>query len=132
MGPYDLLLAVLGSVFVALTLGMVWYSPSAFGEPWLELTGKRTENWRAELRPLLWSVGALALASLALAVLVELSGAHTVGQGALLGTAAGVLAAGATLSDYLFCGYPLRLCAIQSGFRALFFVLVGIVLAARS
>jgi hypothetical protein len=132
VGAYDLLLAVLSGAFVALTLGFVWYSPSAFGEPWLELTGKRTENWRAELRPLSWSVGALVVASLALAVLVELSGAHTVGQGALVGGVAGLLAGAATLSDYLFCGFPLRLCAVQAGFRALFFVLVGIVLAARA
>jgi hypothetical protein len=129
---YQLLLAAVGGAFVALTLGFVWYSPSAFGEPWLELTGKSTEKWREELRPLLWSLGALVLASFALALLVELTGAHTVGQGALVGGVAGALAAGATLSDYLFCGFPLRLCAIQSGFRAVFFVLVGIVLAARS
>jgi hypothetical protein len=129
---YQLLLAVVGGAFVALTLGFVWYSPSAFGEPWLELTGKRAEDWRRELRPLLWSVGALVLASVALGLLVELTGAHTVGQGALVGGVAGVLAAAATLSDYLFCGFPLRLCAVQAAFRAIFFVLVGIVLAARS
>jgi hypothetical protein len=129
---YDYVLAVVGGAFVALALGFVWYSPSAFGETWLEILGKRHEDLRGALRPVLRSVGALVLSSIALAVLVELAGARSVGAGALVGGAAGVLAAATTLSDYLFCGWPLRLCAIQAGFRLLYLVLMGIVLAART
>lgn|GEM_PF-4347263 len=48
-----------------------------------------------------------------------------------MGGIAGALVAAAMLSDYLLCGWPLRLFAIQATFRALYFALVGAALAAR-
>jgi hypothetical protein len=125
-------IAVVGGVFVALMLGFVWYSPSAFGETWLEAVGRRPEDLRAALRPMLGSVGALALSSAALAGAIELADVRGVEAGALAGAIAGVLVAGAMLSDYLFCGWPLRVCAIQAGYRAIYLVLMGVALAART
>ena len=127
----DYLVAVVAGIFVAFALAFVWYSPSAFGETWLEAFGKRHEDLRSSVRPMLWSVAPLVLSALALAVVIELAGVNSVGGGALVGGAAGVVAAGAMLSDYLFCGWPLRVFAIQAGYRLLYLVLMGIVLAAR-
>jgi hypothetical protein len=127
----DYALAALAGVFLSLMLGFVWYSPAAFGDVWLEALGRRPEDLRGALGPMLWSVAALVASGLALALVVDLTGARSVGAGALVGGAAGAVAAGAMLSDYLFCGWPLRLLAVQAGYRVLFLVLMGIVLAAR-
>lgn len=123
--------AALAGLFIGLVLAFAWYSPSAFGDAWLEDTGRRPQDLRAALPALASGTGALVASGAALAVLVELAGARSVGAGAAVGGAAGAVVAGAMLSDYLSCGWSLRLCAVQAGYRVLFLVLLGVVLGAR-
>jgi hypothetical protein len=123
--------AVLASVFVAVSLGFVWYAPFGLGDAFLEALGGEDGARAPSARPIAGGVGALALAGVALAVLIDLVGARTVGAGARLGGAAAALVAAVMLSDYLMCGRSLRLYAIQASYRALFLVLMGIAFAAR-
>jgi Protein of unknown function (DUF1761) len=126
------LLQIAGATLVAFVLGIVWYAPFGLGEHWLEAVGKRPEDLRGSLRPMAASLLALVVSATALGAVLRVAGVASVGGGAFLGGLAGVLVAAAMLSDYLFCGWPLGLFAIQASYRVAYLVLMGAVLAVWS
>jgi hypothetical protein len=127
----DTAITLLGALVVALTLGFVWYSPFGLGDSWLEAVGKTREELGSPGRMVGGSLAALAASALALDLLMRAADVHTIPGGAWFGLGAGAIAAAVMLSDYLFCGWPLRLFAIQAVYRVLFLLLMGVVLGAR-
>jgi hypothetical protein len=124
-------ITLLGALVVAFTLGFVWYSPFGLGESWLEALGKTREELGGPGRMLGGSLAGLVASAFALDLLMRAAGVHTIPGGAWFGFGCGAVAAGVMLSDYFFCGWPLRLFAIQAGYRVAYLVLMGVVLGAR-
>jgi hypothetical protein len=124
-------ITILGAVVVALTLGFVWYSPFGLGGSWLDALGKTSAELGSPGRAFGGAAAALVASAVALDVLMRAVGVKTIPGGAWFGLGTGVIASGAMLSDYLFCGWSLRLFAIQATFRVAYLVLMGMVLGAR-
>jgi undecaprenyl pyrophosphate phosphatase UppP len=127
----DTAITFLGALVVAFTLGFVWYAPFGLGASWLEALGKSREELGSPGRVLGGTVAALVASAFALDLLMRATGVRTIPGGAWLGLGAGGVAAALMLSDYLSCGWPLRLFAIQAGYRVAYLVLMGVVLGAR-
>jgi hypothetical protein len=124
-------IVIIGAAALAFALGFVWYSPFGLGDAWLEALGKRREELPSPGRAVAGGIVALVASAVALDVVLRVAGVRTIGAGAWMGLAAGVLVAAAMLSDYLFCGFSLRLFAIQAAYRVTYLVLMGVVLSAR-
>ncbi len=127
----DTAITILGAVLVALTLGFVWYSPFGLGGAWLDALGKTREELGSPGRALGGAVAGLVACAVARDLLMRMAGVSTIDGGAWFGFGAGLIAAAAMLSDYLFCGWSLRLFAIQAAYRVAYLVLMGVVLGAR-
>lgn len=130
MVAIDWLAVVVGTVGYQV-LGAVWYGP-AFGARWLaamgvddpdELAGDPTRGY------LLTTLGAL-VATLAVAVLVDWTGASTWPAGLALGGLAGVGFVAATgLQAVAFEGRPWPIFLLNAGYNALALAGVGVLLA---
>jgi hypothetical protein len=128
----DTAITLLGAVAVAFTLGFVWYAPFGLGEAWLDALGKTREELGSPGRVFGGALAALVASAVALDVLMRAAGVHTIPGGAWFGLGAGLVVAAAMLSDYLFCGWSLRLFAIQAAYRVMYLVLMGVVFGART
>lgn len=125
----DFVLSIGAALAVALVLGIVWYSPFGFGDAFLEARERQLEARGDSTGPMLGSLVALVVSAVALGVVLRVAGVTTAGAGAWFGLLTGVLVGASMLSDYLFSGWPLPLLAIQVGFRVVYLVLMGVVLA---
>jgi hypothetical protein len=121
-------LSVFSAAAVAFVLGVVWYAPFGFGDAFLAAARKKREDLGGAALAMGASFAALVGSAAALHVVLRVAGVETVGGGAAVGTLFGVLIAAAMLSDYLFCGWPLGLFAIQAGYRVAYLALMGLVL----
>jgi hypothetical protein len=121
-------LSVFSAAAVAFVLGVVWYAPFGFGDAFLAAAQKKREDLGGAAVAMGTSFAALVASAAALHVLLRMAGIDTVSGGAWVGTTMGVLVAAAMLSDYLFCGWPLTLFAIQAGYRVCYLALMGLVL----
>jgi hypothetical protein len=121
-------LLVFSAAGVAFVLGVVWYAPFGFGDVFLEAAGRRREDLGGAGLALGASFAALVASAAALGIVLRLAGIASVAGGAWVGALAGVLISMAMLSDYLFCGWPLGLFAIQAGYRICYLALMGAVL----
>jgi Protein of unknown function (DUF1761) len=124
-------ITVLGALVVAFTLAFVWYSPFGLGGTWLEALGKTSADLGNPARTFGGAAAALVASAVALDVLMRAVGVKTIPGGAWFGLGTGVIVSGAMLSDYLSCGWSLRVFAIQAAYRVAYLVLMGMVLGAR-
>lgn len=124
-------LAVVVAAAAGIALGFLWYSPVAFGKPWMRLVGKRQEDLgNPGPAYALTTLGSL-LAAVATAVVLEGFGARTfvsgLGIGALLGV--GVVAP-VLATDHVFSGRPIALYLLNVTYHVLSFILMGAILGA--
>lgn len=122
-------LSAVSAAAVAFVLGIIWYAPLGFGDTWVEASRRRAAA-RGGAPALGASFAALVASAVALGAVLRATGVDSVAAGAWVGVLAGLLAALAMLSDYLFNGWPLELFAIQAGYRVAYLVLMGVVLGA--
>jgi hypothetical protein len=123
-------LAILVATIAGFMLGGLWYGP-LFGKAWLRAIGKREEDLGSAAIPLTLSFFTAFVTALLMALLINaIGGIKTVVDGALLGLYVGVgFIAAAMASDYAFCRWPKRLFLIQAGYRVIYSIIMGAILA---
>lgn len=115
-----------------LALGFFWYSPGAFGKPWLKLIGLSPKKM-APGSPLIYLfplLTALVTATVLLEILLAFNISHTL-EGAVVGALIGVgfvLTVGA-VQDF-FENRPLSLYLINYGYHFIGLMLMGAILGA--
>ena len=127
-------LAVAVAVVLNMVAGAFWYSPVLFAKPWTRLTGitnetvaqRRSETYRG------YAIAAVAsiVIVMALAILVQLTGATTALDGLVLGLLGGVgFAATSQAASYAFEFRPLPLYLINVGYSVIANGAIGVLLA---
>lgn len=123
--------AIVAAVAAAYALGALWYAPPVLGRAWLTALGKRPEELGNPVRALTIQLLLTLVTATVLALLVVRFGAITWAEGAAIGLVAGVgLVATSLASDYLFCGWGLKLFSIQVAYKLVSLTLMGAILGA--
>ena len=123
--------AILAAVLAAYALGAIWYAPPVLGNAWLRVLGKRKEELGSPVRAMAIQFLLTLVTATVLALLIVRFGAITWAEGAVIGLIAGVgLVATGLASDYLFCGWSLRLYAIQVAYKLVSLAVMGAILGA--
>ena len=123
--------AILAAVLAAYALGAGWYAPPVLGNAWLRALGKRQEELGSPVRAMAIQSLLTLVTATVLALLIVRFGAITWAEGAVIGLIAGVgLVATGVASDYLFCGWSLRLYSIQTAYKLISLVMMGAILGA--
>lgn len=123
--------AVLVATVVGFCFGFLWYSPLMFGHAWLAAIGKSKEQLGKPAKALVPSFVATAVTAVVLSLFISWIGVVSMTEGLLVGLYAGVgLVATSLFSDYLFCGWGMKLFLIQAGYRVSTLALMGAVLGA--
>jgi Protein of unknown function (DUF1761) len=121
--------AILSATLIAFLLGWIWYAPGVFGNSWLTATGKRRETSRLPPRLAAIQFALTLLTAVCLALLIVRFGAITWAEGATIGLVVGIgFVATSMASDYLFCGWSIRLYGIQIAYKLASFALMGAIL----
>ena len=123
-------LAVLVSGALTFIIGGLWYSPVLFGQAWQRLTGL---DDRALKQHVARAFGGAALCALVAATNLAffLGPTATVTFGAAAGAAAGLGWVGTGLATtFLFERRPVALIAIDAGYHAVSYTLMGVILGA--
>ena len=119
-------LALAVAAGASFALGALWYSPVAFGKAWMEAIGLDQQQLQNPAGPMAASAISCLLTALVMGALIDALAINTLTSGLALGAILGVgLVASAMLSDYLFCGWSIKLWAIQAGYRAGYCLLIG-------
>ena len=110
-------------------LGGLWYGP-LFGKLWLRELGRRPSELGSHGLAFAVSLLALLLGAVVLALLAAGLGLETPLAGAGLGLLVGAgLVATAKASDFAYCRFGVRLWAVQAGYRVVWCMLAGALLA---
>jgi hypothetical protein len=123
--------AILVATVAGFMLGGLWYGP-IFGKSWLRAIGKKEEDLTNPAPAFAISFFTAFVTALLMALLIGALGmVETALDGALLCLYIGVgFIAAAMASDYAFCRWPQELFFIQAGYRVVYSVIVGAILAA--
>ena len=122
-------LAIVVAAIVSFVLGWLWYGP-LFGKAWLAELGKSEDELGGGMSAFVISAVLMLISSFVMAVLVACLGIKTWFDGAVLGLAVGIgFIATSYFSDSSFSGKSHKLTAIESGYRVLYTLLIGIILA---
>ncbi|MFH2040906.1 MAG: DUF1761 domain-containing protein [Acidobacteriota bacterium] len=123
-------LAVVVSTFVSMALGFVWYTPILFGNLWMKLVGLKAEDIEAKdsTKGMIISLFGAFISSVALAVIIG-----WIGYGLVNGLLAGAGFSFAFIVTTFFSqdAYekrPLALTLINSGYRFIYFLIIGAIL----
>ncbi len=116
------------STALAFVLGGLWYGP-VLGKAWMNALGITEDDIEPSATPFIISFFTAFLTAVVLAWLIQALGITTWSEGLVLGGVTGVgFIATAMASDSAFCGWGVKLFAIQSGYRVLYSVLMGAIL----
>ncbi|MBI2170797.1 MAG: DUF1761 domain-containing protein [Chloroflexi bacterium] len=122
-------LAVVAAVVLNMTAGALWYSPVLWAKPWMALTGHTDMSMgggSAAIRGYAISILASLIIALALAIVIQLARANTIGEGLLLGLLAGVGFVLTThAANYAFEQKPLKLYLTNAGYPVISFLSIG-------
>ena len=123
--------AVLVATVVGYAIGAVWYAPRAFGNRWMAALGKSREQLGDPVKPMVAQFFLTLVIAVALALVVVRFGAVTWIEGAAIGfvLSAGLVAT-SLLSDWMFCGFNMKLYWIQTGYKLVCFTAMGAILGA--
>lgn len=123
-------LAVSLAAFSAFLIGGVWYSPILFGKAWMDANGFTEADLEGKVGLIFGGAFALEFViatNLAFFLGADPGVAWGAGAGALAGVGWVVCAIGVT---YLFERKSMKLFAINAGYHALTFTLMGVILGA--
>jgi hypothetical protein len=123
--------AVLVAAVVAYVIGGVWYAPPVLGNRWMAALGKSKEQLGDPVKLMVAQFFLTLVIAVVLAVVVVRFGAVTWIEGASIGLvlSAGLLAT-SLLSDWMFCGFNMKLYWIQIGYKLLNLTVMGAILGA--
>ena len=128
--PEVSLLATLVATLLGFALGALWYGP-LFGRPWLAAVGVTAEQARRDVNPvktygLTFILGFIAAYVFGLFLGPDPGRSFAIVAGAGAGLC---LVATALATNYLFEGRPAALIAINGGYHAVRFTLIGVAFA---
>ena len=122
-------LAILVTTLVSFALGGLWYGP-LFGKAWLVAVEKTPDQLPSGATPFVISFFTALVTSIVFAALIASLGITSPAQGALLGLIIGLgFIAASAASDGAFCNWRPALIVIQAGYRVVYSVLMGLILA---
>jgi len=123
--------AVLVAAVVGYAIGAVWYAPPVFGKRWLAALGKSKDQLGDPVKPMVVQFFLALVIAAVLAVVVVRFGAVTWIEGAAIGFVLSVgLVATSLFSDWMFCGFSMRLYRIQAGYKVVYITAMGAILGA--
>ena len=123
--------AVLVAAVVGHAIGAVWYGPPVFGKRWLAALGKSKDQLGGPVKPIVVQFFLALVIAAVLAVVVVRFGAVTWIEGAAIGFVLSVgLVATSLFSDWMFCGFSMRLYRIQAGYKVVYITAMGAILGA--
>ena len=122
-------LAILVATVAGFALGGIWYGP-LFGDAWLAALGKTADQIQPSPTPFIISFFTALVTAVVLALFINALNISTLGGGVVIGLLVGIgFIATAMASDSAFGDTGLNLWLIQSGYRVLYSVLMGAILA---
>ena len=122
--------AILAATAVAFALGGLWYGP-LFGKAWVAALGKTEDEIQPSPTPFVISFFAAALTAVVLGAIIDALVIDTLVGGLVIGLIVGIgFIATSMASDCAFCGWGVRLWAIQSGYRVIYSIMMGGILGA--
>jgi hypothetical protein len=122
-------LAVLTATVAGFVLGGLWYGP-LFGKAWMAALGKTPDDIKPSPAPFIVSFCTALITAIVMALMINALGITSAAGGLHLGLAIGLgFIATAMASDSAFCGWGVKLFAIQAGYRAAYSLLMGVILA---
>lgn len=122
-------LAILVATLVSFVLGYLWYGP-VFGNAWLASQDKTAEDIKPSATPFIITFFTTLATCIAMAVVLQMLGVASLAGGALLGLVMGLaFITCSNISDGAYCGWSWKLVAIQSGYRTVYCILMGMILA---
>jgi hypothetical protein len=123
--------AVLVSTVVAYAIGAVWYAPPVFGNRWMAALGKSREELGDPARLMVAQFFLTLVIAAVLAAVVVRFGAVTWIEGAAIGFVLSLgLVATSLLSDWMFCGFSMKLYWMQIGYKVTYVTVMGAILGA--
>ena len=125
-------IAVLAATFITMILGALWYSPLLFGNTWMKLMGFTEEQIKKDgsAKGMVVSVFTSFIEALVLAALIVMTSTGTFFSGVHLGAMIGLgIIAMVNLSNAMFNRESLKLWGIGSGYRLVYFMINGGILA---
>ena len=123
-------LAILVATLLGFALGGVWYGP-LFGKAWLAALGKAEDEIQPSATPFIVSLLTTAITASVLATLYRLLGLTGAADGAVFGMITGIgFIAASMASDHAFGRSGVALWGIQAGYRVVYTMLMGAILAA--
>ena len=128
-------LAVLVCTAVTMALGAFWYSPIAFVNPWMAGIGLKPEDItkQAATRSLIVSACTSLIEVFILASIIGLTGVKGFWMGLHIGGMIGIgCIAASMLSNNMYEQKPLKIWFINAGYRVVYFLINGGILAAWS
>lgn len=127
------ILAVIVAAVLYMIVGALWYSPLLFGNLWIRLLGKTSEEIGANTSPTIYlfpMVGAV-VAALVLSLISHALGVKTLVDGAALGGLVWLaFVATSTLTYTVFEGPPQSVWLLYNGYQLVAYVLMGALLGA--
>ena len=123
--------AVLVATVVAYGMGAVWYAPPVFGNRWMAALGKTKDQLGDPLKLMVMQFFLTFVIAAVLAVVVVRFGAVNWIEGAAIGfvLSAGLVAT-SLLSEWMFCGFAMKLYRIQMGYKLVTVTAMGAILGA--
>ena len=120
--------AIIVASLISFVIGWPWYGP-LFGSAWLDALGKSADEIQPSPKPFIISLVTTLITAFVMAVIISSLGINTWIDGAVLGLAVGIgFIAASNVSDAAFCGWSWKLVTIQSGYRVLYSVIMGVIL----
>jgi fumarate reductase subunit C len=118
--------AIIVAALVPMVLGVLWYSPALFAEPWMRAVGRTREELTGAAFGYVLSAVAALLMSYTLARITRWAEVDDLWNGALVGLLAwvGLVATVLAVTTY-FGGRPRALWVINAGYQLVALVVVG-------
>ncbi len=121
---------VVAAAIASIVIGMIWYSPMAFGDSWMKELGLRKTKKKKNMGP---GYVAMVVSTLILAYVLNMfvgyAGATTAPAGALIGALAWLgFVATTSSAGVLWEGKTAKWYSINNGYSLLSFIVMGIVL----
>lgn len=121
--------AILVATLASFAVGWLWYGP-LFGKAWVAALGKTEDEIQPTPTPFIIGFVTALVTCIAMAALIQALGIDTWLGGICIGLVAGIgFITMAMVSDGAFCGWSWTLVAIQAGYRTLYCVIMGLILA---
>lgn len=124
-------LAIIVCTIFSMVLGFIWYTPITFGNAWMRELGVKEEdiNPSDAVKGYIFSLVSSFVQALLLAVFMNMMGAATLMQGLYAGAAVGIGFIALTfISNDMYEQRSFKLSLINSGYRVVYFTVIGAIL----